>query len=186
MPRYIAFLRAINVGGHNVKMEQLRGLFESLGFKDVETFIASGNVIFTDKSKSPALLEKKIEACLHKALGYEVATFLRTDAEVAAALEHKAFKDSQLKTAKSHNVIFLSSVMDAKTHKLLRELETEIDTFHLNERELYWLCKTGQSDSKFSNAVFEKKFRMRGTFRGMNMLAKLSAKYPPIGSRATS
>ena len=59
-------------------------LFESLGFQQVETFIASGNVIFTDKSKSTAMLEKKIEACLEKALGYEVKTFIRTDAEVAA------------------------------------------------------------------------------------------------------
>ena len=52
MPRFFAFLRAINVGGHNVTMEKLRGLFEASGFKDVETFIASGNVIFTSNSKT--------------------------------------------------------------------------------------------------------------------------------------
>ena len=46
MPRYITFLRAINVGGHTVKMDRLREIFESLGFANVETFIASGNVVF--------------------------------------------------------------------------------------------------------------------------------------------
>src|SRR4030095_12804333 len=82
MPRYVAFLRAINVGGHIVKMDQLRKLFTQLGFTDVETFIASGNVLFTSPSKSGAALEAKIEKHLKAALGYEVATFVRTATEV--------------------------------------------------------------------------------------------------------
>lgn len=62
VPRYVAFLRAINVGGHTVKMDNLRRLFEAMGFTNVEPFIASGNVIFDSTSKSTAALEKKIEA----------------------------------------------------------------------------------------------------------------------------
>jgi len=46
MPRYVALLRGINLGGHTVKMDRLKKLFEELGLKNVETFIASGNVIF--------------------------------------------------------------------------------------------------------------------------------------------
>ena len=84
MPKYIAFLRAINVGGHTVKMDQLREVFEQCGFKNVETFIASGNVIFDSTSKNPKALEKKIEAALLKAFGYEVHTFLRTPGELTA------------------------------------------------------------------------------------------------------
>ena len=64
MPRYVAFLRAINVGGHIVKMDHLRELFTQLGLTDVETFIASGNVLFTTSSKSGPALEKKIEQAL--------------------------------------------------------------------------------------------------------------------------
>jgi len=60
MPKFIAFLRAINVGGHVVKMDQLRRFFEALGFANVETFIASGNVIFESKSKDPAALQRQI------------------------------------------------------------------------------------------------------------------------------
>ena len=82
--RLIAFLRAINVGGHTVTMARLREEFEGLGFTDVETFIASGNVIFTSRSNDFARLEKKIEARLRAAFGFEVATFVRTNAEVAA------------------------------------------------------------------------------------------------------
>ena len=69
MPKYVAFLRAINVGGHTVKMEHLRILFEELGFENVETFIASGNVIFDSKTKSTKTLETKIEKHLRQALG---------------------------------------------------------------------------------------------------------------------
>ena len=86
MPRYIAFLRAINVGGHTVKMDALRELFEALGFEQVETFIASGNVIFETTETDTAALERRIETHLQAALGYAVATFLRSDAEVAAQL----------------------------------------------------------------------------------------------------
>ena len=69
MPRYVAFLRAINVGGHTVKMEDLRRLFETMGFANVETFIASGNVIFESKSKNTQAMERKIENHLRESLG---------------------------------------------------------------------------------------------------------------------
>ena len=59
MPKFVAFLRAINVGGHLVKMDELRGLFEALGFSNVETFIASGNVIFDSKATNVKSLERK-------------------------------------------------------------------------------------------------------------------------------
>jgi uncharacterized protein (DUF1697 family) len=75
MPRYVAFLRAINVGGRTVTMERLRALFSDIGFSNVETFIASGNVIFDSKSAAPTTLEKDIERQLEASLGYSVATF---------------------------------------------------------------------------------------------------------------
>jgi Uncharacterized protein conserved in bacteria len=78
MPRYIAFLRAINVGGHVVKMDHLKKLLESVNLSNVETFIASGNAIFESSGRTPKVLKKKIADCLLKDLGYEVATFIRT------------------------------------------------------------------------------------------------------------
>ena len=75
--RYIAFLRAINVGGHVVKMDALRAHFAALRLTAVESFIASGNVIFLATSADPTALEQRIEARLAAQLGYSVATFLR-------------------------------------------------------------------------------------------------------------
>jgi len=78
MLRLIAFLRVISVGGHNVAMAELRGLFERFFLKEVETFIASGDVIFTSRSSDIRALQHKIESQLLRSLGYEVKAFLRT------------------------------------------------------------------------------------------------------------
>ena len=97
MPKLVAFLRAINVGGHTVSMDTLRREFEAIGLKDVETFIASGNVVFTAPPGKTTALERKIEKRLHDSLGYEVRTFIRTEAEVAAIAGYKPFEDAQLR-----------------------------------------------------------------------------------------
>jgi len=89
MPRFVALLRAINVGGHVVKMDRLRKIFESLGFSNVETFIASGNVVFESPATNPQTLEKQIESQLQKSLGYEVVTFIRSGSELAAIANYK-------------------------------------------------------------------------------------------------
>ena len=82
MDKYTVFLRAINVGRHTVKMDRLRELFKTMGFSNVETFIASGNIIFESTSKDATRLEKMIEKKLKDALGFEVATFIRSDSEL--------------------------------------------------------------------------------------------------------
>ena len=181
MPRLIAFLRAINVGGHNVTMEELRGHFGALGFKNVETFIASGNVIFTSPVKDTAALQRTIEDRLRESLGYEVKTFIRTESEVAAIAQYKPFKASQLGSAQALNVAFLAEPLGAKAKKSLMALRTEIDDFHVNGREVYWLCKKRQGDSTFSNIRFEKTLEIRATFRGLNTVTKLATKYSKQG-----
>ncbi len=177
MPRYIAFLRAINVGGHTVKMDYLRQLFESLGFSNVETFIASGNVVFESASKSAQSIERKIEDRLREALGYEVTTFIRTGAELAAIANHKPFRQSDLDSAAALNIAFLANSPDDKSKQKLMGLRTEVDDFHIHGREIYWLCRRKQSDSTISNAVFEKTLGQRSTLRGANTVKKMAAKY---------
>jgi uncharacterized protein (DUF1697 family) len=179
MPRFVAFLRAINVGGHTVTMEELRRLFQALGLKNVETFIASGNVIFESPATNSDALAKRIERHLHKALGYEVHTFLRTDREVADISTYNAFSQAQVAACRALNVAFLAAPLDDAGRKNVMALKTDIDDFHVNGRELYWMCKVGQSESTFSNMRFEKALKVRATFRGINTVARLAARYPP-------
>ena len=184
MRRYIAFLRAINVGGHTVKMEELRALFESLGFSGVETFIASGNVKFESGSGSARALQNRIEALLRKSLGYEVATFIRTDAEIAAVARYRPFADSAMRSAGALNVAFLADPLSDEAVKSLMRLKTDIDDFHVHGREVYWLCRKKQSESSFSNAVFERTLKIQSTFRGFNTVLRLAARYPPARKAA--
>ena len=177
LPRYIAFLRAINVGGHTVKMDRLRELFEALGFAQVETFIASGNVVFSTTPQSPAELEARIASGLRAALGYDVATFIRTDAELARIAAHRPFPPHELAAAQARNIAFLAQPLDASAVQKVLGLKSDIDDFAVHEREIYWLCRKKQSESTFSNIVLEKTLRVQVTFRGANTVNKMAAKY---------
>lgn len=95
--KYIAFLRGINIGGHNVKMERLRELFSELGLTSVRSHIQSGNVFFETTEADRARLTRKIEEDLSAGLGYEVPTFLRTIAEVERAIRLDPFKDVEVR-----------------------------------------------------------------------------------------
>jgi uncharacterized protein (DUF1697 family) len=93
MPRYVAFLRGINLGKRRPPMARLRSLFEELGFGAVETFIASGNVIFSARAADSNRLESRIAAHLEESLGYGVDTFARTLDEIAAIAKGKVFPE---------------------------------------------------------------------------------------------
>ena len=176
--RLIAFLRAINVGGHTVAMARLRREFEGLGFTEVETFIASGNVIFTARGGDTAGIEKKIEAQLLGALGYEVATFVRTAAEVAAVAAGQPFPAAQA-AAGAVYVGFVARPLDAAAARAVMQFKTDADDFRVKGREVYWLRKTRQSDSPFKYVSLEKTLKIRATFRGINTVARLAAKHGP-------
>jgi uncharacterized protein (DUF1697 family) len=175
--RAFAFLRAINVGGHTVTMERLRELFEQLGLRKVETFIASGNVVFEGESGLEAALRQKIERHLREALGYEVVTFLRTERELGALVKGCPFPEAEVAVAQALNVALLQVPLTRETEARLQALQTSVDAFRASGREIWWLCQVKQSESTFSNAVLERALGMKTTFRGFNTLQRLAAKY---------
>ena len=174
MPKYIAFLRAINVGGHTVKMDHLTKLFEGLGFSSVETFIASGNVIFETTAKNTASLEKKIAEHLEKSLGYPVDTFLRTIQEVAEIEKRSPF------TAKGKEdsvyVAFLHEAPNAAATSALMALKNKANDFAILEREIYWL-RLNKEDPLFLKNPLEKVLKLSATMRNMTTVRKLCEKY---------
>jgi uncharacterized protein (DUF1697 family) len=177
--KYVAFLRAINVGGHTVKMDHLRSLFESMGFANVETFIASGNVIFDSNSKNGNPLEKKLEKQLQQALGYEVKTFIRTINEVADIVRYQSFRPSELK--RPGNILyvgFMSTTPSPVAIKKLRTLADVVNDFHVHEREVYWLRRTKAGKSEYSGGLIEKALGTPVTFRNSTTVRKILAKYP--------
>ncbi len=176
--RYIAFLRAINVGGRTVKMVDLRELFESLGFSSVETFIASGNVIFDSLEENMDVLEKRIASHLKASLGYEVATFIRSASEIVEIANYQPFPAEEL-AAKDTSlyVAFLPTLPGEERQQKLMGYRSPTDDFHIHGREVYWLCRTRISDSKFSGALLEKAFSLPATMRNSTTVKKLATKY---------
>ena len=174
MQRYVAFLRAINVGGHTVKMDRLRALFAELGFASVETFIASGNVIFEAKGDGAAL-EETIERYLKQSLGYEVVTFLRTPAELAAVAAHEPFAGAA--EAYAIYVGFLKAKPDAERVKAVQGLSSEVNELAIHGRELYWLSRMRTGDNPVTGARLEKALAGPATLRNLTTVRKLAEKY---------
>ena len=124
MTRYIAFLRAINVGGHVVKMDTLRGLFKDIGFTYVETFIQSGNVIFCSHEPDPARLTKLLEDSLSKSFDYESRLVLRSYEEMKQIVRKAPRGFGSEPSLYRYDVIFLREPLSgAELIKALRPKE---------------------------------------------------------------
>jgi uncharacterized protein (DUF1697 family) len=175
LSRYVALLRAINVGGHVVKMEKLRTLFEELGFSDVETVIASGNVLFSSSARSVATLEEKIERHLATALGYAVTTFIRTPDEMARVTEFEPFP-GQYRDGHTLSVAFLKKHPGKEVAERLRGMRTDYDELLVHGRELYWLARGRTSDSAVWKTPMEKVLGGPATSRNITTVRKLAAK----------
>lgn len=177
MPKYIAFLRAINVGGHVVKMDYLKNLFVEIGFENVETFIASGNVIFDFKSKNKKSIKDEIEKTLRIKLGYNVTAFIRTVNELKSIAEYNPFGVSEL-TAKENilYIAFLDNSSKTDLQKKILSMSNSMNEFHFNEKELYWLCRKKFSESEFSGKTLEKILQTETTIRNSTTVRKIAAK----------
>jgi uncharacterized protein (DUF1697 family) len=177
MPRYAALLRAINVGGHTVKMDELRALFESLRLSNVESVIASGNVLFDTRAADPASLESRIEAKLKRALRYEVDTFVRTADDLDAVVAHEPFAaGDRVLPAHTLQVIFTRSPIAADSHERLAALCSSYDDLHAHGREVYWRTRGRSSDSKITPAMFARTKIGVGTARNITTVRKLAAR----------
>ena len=173
MARYVAFLRAINVGGHVVRMEQLRRVFEALGFADVETFIASGNVLFSTSETDEPALERRIEASLEEALGYPVATFVRTAAALKAVAAFQPFSPDPAAEGGAIYIMFFAKPLSAAARKQVMAWQGEADGFAVRGREIYWCRRGSLLDSPISGAATNKMIAGLTTMRNRNTIVRL-------------
>jgi uncharacterized protein (DUF1697 family) len=180
MARYIALLRAINAGkGHTAKMKSLRQLFKSLGFSNVATFAASGNVVFETQARSVKSLQRKIESQLPEALGFQAAVLIRTDAELSRIADYKPFPESKIDTAGELNIIFLPDTLSQKLSRAVRTLRTATDEFRVHGREIFWVRRRRKGRSNFSTVPLEKTLDLPFTIRSAKTVKRMAMKNPP-------
>jgi uncharacterized protein (DUF1697 family) len=177
VPNHVAFLRGINVGGHRVDRDELRSCFEGLGFTQVATFRASGNVVFHADRESPAKLATRIERGLATALGYQVPAFVRTEAEIRTIADHHPFPSKLVEaSAGKLQVALFSTKPSTKAWKELSALATDDDRLSIEGRELYWLPSGGILDSALDMAGIERTLGQM-TMRTKNTVDQIAAKF---------
>jgi|SRR6476646_1140930 len=178
MGRYVAFLRGMNLGKRRIKNDELRAHFEAMGFEQVATFRASGNVIFvTPKREAEAKLADRVEAELDERLGYDVPVFLRSADELAAIAAMKPFPAARLKKSKGKlQVSLLKKKPSAAARKKVLALATAEDLLAIEGRELYWLPSGGLLESALDLKAIEKLLGA-DTRRTMGTIEQIAAKH---------
>ncbi len=172
-----AFLRAINVGGRNVKMDRLREVFGGIGCEDVQTHIASGNVIFRTRKRNLGLLSATIEKALERELGFEVPVFLRTADELIQVADHEPFSANLMAEAMAYNVAFTAKGLNPKEKESVENIATDIDFLSAHGHEIYWLCLRKQSETKIRNGQLERTLGRPATTRNLKTVRAMAEKY---------
>jgi uncharacterized protein (DUF1697 family) len=178
MAQYAAFLRGVNLGPHRrVSGAELRKAFEEMGFEDVATFRASGNVVFGGASGSEAKLKTRVEEGLLAATGMEIVVFLRSAAEMREIAGLEPFKPAVVAKSKGKlQVSILPKKASAAAQKKVLALATDEDPLAFGKRELYWLPSGGQMESDLDLQAIEKLIGPT-TRRTMGTMEQLTAKF---------
>ena len=174
MTAFVSLLRGINVGGHHkIRMDELKELYESLGFKDVLPYIQSGNVVFTSDEADLARLRGQIEEGFEKKFGFHVEVIVRTSAELREIIDNNPFQGQQSKESKWVVVMFLAARPDETAQEDLLKTYVGPEELFIIGKEVYIYYTNGIGRSKLSHSLIEKKLKTVGTARNWNTILQL-------------
>jgi uncharacterized protein (DUF1697 family) len=179
MPTYVALLRAVNVGGTGkLPMADLRKLLEGLGFKNIETYIQSGNVVF-DAAGSAAKVKAAVTAALEKLMGAPVEVMVRTHEELSRIIAGNPFAAEAAADGARVHVGFLAGVApagaEAGLHRIVTQYPARRDRYHLAGDTLYLHLPDGAAETKFSGKTMDRALGVAATGRNWNTVLKLHA-----------
>jgi uncharacterized protein (DUF1697 family) len=167
----------MNVGGHRLTNEALRAHFAAMGFSDVASFRASGNVVFAAQAEPPEDVARRIEQGLVAALGYEVPTFIRSTEQMQAMAALQPFADQQVAASAGKLQVALLSAPAAKSARAaVLALATDSDRLAFGASELYWLPSGGLLESPLELKLIEKLLGTM-TMRTKGTIEQLTAKH---------
>jgi uncharacterized protein (DUF1697 family) len=169
----ICMLRGVNLGKRRMKMEALRTLYESLGLRDVQTLVQSGNVVFRSDQKNLAALTKKIETAIEREFGFYSDVILRSAAELRGTIERNPFARRKGIEPGKFLVWFLLSDPGEEIRKRVRAMKTEPEELRIDGREVYIYFPNGMARPKMKWAAIERILAVRGTGRNWNTVTKL-------------
>ena len=177
MAVYVSLLRGINVGGQKkIKTEELLALYDSLGLKNVRTYVQSGNVIFDSNTDDPETVKAKVEAKLRDALGYDVAAFVYTVPQLKKIIEFEPFK-GQEKEGTSFLVTFLASAPAKFPLQLPLTIPKSTAQIISSKGTAVFSVTHGGGEGGMPNPYLESKLKVKATTRNLNTIGEIVEKY---------
>jgi uncharacterized protein (DUF1697 family) len=173
MKKFIALLRGMNVGGQKqIKMSTLKLLFEELRFHNVETYIQSGNVIFSSKEKLPEKLEQKISSAIKRKFGFDVRVMVLTPEEIEYVLNNNPFIKRKKESEKLYVTFLAKSPSDENINKL-NAIDYSPEEYIIDGRYIYLFVPNGYGKAKLNNNLFESKLNASATTRNWKTVNKM-------------
>jgi len=170
----ISMLRGINVGGHNsIKMESLRAMYESLGLRDAQTYVQSGNVVFRTVARDLAPLVKRIESKIEQTFGFRPAVIIRSSSDLREVIRRNPFATRQGIEPSKLLVTFLAADPCPEAREKILGIQADPEELRMQGRELYVYFPNGIGRAKLSPALIERTLKTPGTGRNWNTVTKL-------------
>ena len=173
--RYIALIRGINVGGNTMlKMTELKTSFETLGFKNVVSYINSGNLAFDASKTAEEKLVGKIEKAIATDFGLHIQVMVREQSSIADILTNNPF-EGEFESHKEMHVLFMKDKMPEDKRAQLLENNSDNEKFAVRGREIYALLKLGVADSLLGKGFIERKLKTPVTARNWRTVEKIAS-----------
>lgn len=174
--RYIAILRGINVGtGRKVLMADLKKQCESLGLKNVQTYIQSGNLIFELEQPEPiSALETRLQKAFSKTFGFEIPVLIRTAAEWAESIAQNPFLNEENVNIDRLHLTCLKEMPSPELLEKIKTFQYLPDRYEIVGRDVFIFCAAGYGTSKLVNSFFESKLKVPATTRNWKTVMKLN------------
>ncbi len=177
MKTKLSLLRGINVSGQKkVPMNELKSLYEELGFKAVLTYIQSGNVIFNINNDNEDDIAENIEKAIVGRFGFQVPVLIRNEEEMKSIINSNPFmKEKEIDETKLY-VTFLENIPSKDNIEKTESYHYEPDRFYVSGKEVYVYCPGGYGRTKLNNNFFENKLKVKATtrnWRSVNELLKI-------------
>lgn len=174
MPVVISMLRGVNVGPHNrIKMEVLRALCGPLKFREAQTYVQSGNLIFHTDQRDIVKVSKCLEDAIEKKCKFRCDVISRTTVELKATVAKNPFAKRRGIEPGKLLVTFLSADPGEEARSKVRALKTDPEELWIDGRELFIYFPNGAGRSKLSWPAIPKMLKVSGTSRNWNSVTKM-------------
>lgn len=173
MAAIISMLRGVNVVGHNlVKMDALRALYVSIGLRDPQTYVQSGNVVFRTEERNLARLAKRIEDAIERKLGFRPEVVVRTGSDLRDVIARNPFARRTGIDPSKLLINFLAEAPDPAMREAILSIKAANEEVRIDGRELYIYFPDGMGRSKAWHAI-ARALKNSGTGRNLNTVRKL-------------